>query len=142
MEDVEKKKGKKRLVSEGVEEGLVALLELLDGAMKQVEMMAKELRKINGGIKVLVEGISRLTEVVEGLGRKEVKKVNKEMEMEDVQRVDKQMEMGKEAEDSEEDEESEEEEEKEKKRDNRKEDEEEDEEKSDGTEDREEGEKK
>jgi hypothetical protein len=102
------------MVSKGVEEGSVASLELSDGVMEQVEVMAKELRKISRGIKALVEGIGRLTEV---------EKVNKEMETEDVQRVDKQTETGKKAEDSKEDEESEEEEEKKEKGDDGKEDE-------------------
>jgi hypothetical protein len=35
-----------------VEEGLVALLKLSDGVMEQVKAMAKELRKISGGIKL------------------------------------------------------------------------------------------
>jgi hypothetical protein len=35
---------------EDVDEGLIALLELSDGIMEQVEAMAKELQKISGGI--------------------------------------------------------------------------------------------
>jgi hypothetical protein len=108
----EKKEGKKRMMSEGVEEGSVAPLELSDEVMEQVEAMAKELRKISGRIKALIEGVGRLTEAVVGLGRKEVEKKNKEIEMEDVWRVDRQIEMEKEVEDSEEDKGSEEEEEK------------------------------
>jgi hypothetical protein len=58
----------------------------------------------------LVEGIERLMEVVEGVGKKGVRKEDKEMEMENVQRMDKQTETEKREEDSEEEEESEEEE--------------------------------
>jgi hypothetical protein len=106
----EKKEGKKRMMSEGLEEGSVAPLELSDGVMEQVEAMAKELRKIRGGIWALVEGVAKLTEVVVGLGKKGVRKEDKEMETEDVQRMDKQMETERREEDSEEEEESEEEE--------------------------------
>jgi hypothetical protein len=56
-------------VMEDVDEGPIALLELSDRVMEQVEAMAKELRKMSGGIWVLVEGIGRLTEVVEGMGK-------------------------------------------------------------------------
>jgi hypothetical protein len=105
----EKKEGKKRIMSEGLEEGSVALLELSDRVMEQVEAMAKELRKISGGIWALVEGIGRLTEVVEGVGKKGMRKEDKETETEDVQRMDKQMETERREEDSEEEEESEEE---------------------------------
>jgi hypothetical protein len=70
----EKKEGKKRLMSEGLEEGSVAPLELSDGVMEQVEAMAKELRKISGGLLALVEGVGKLTEVVAGLGKKEGRK--------------------------------------------------------------------
>jgi hypothetical protein len=41
----EKKEGKRRLLSEGLEEGSVAPLELSDRVMEQVEAMAKELRR-------------------------------------------------------------------------------------------------
>jgi Sec-independent protein translocase protein TatA len=119
---------------------LVAPLKLSNRVMEQVEAMAKELGNINQGIWVLVAGIGKLTEVVEGLG-KEATKVNKKMKTEDVQKVDKQTEM-EEEEDSKEEEESEEEEEKEEKGDDRKEDEEEDEEESDRTKDGKEGEEK
>jgi hypothetical protein len=61
-------------VMEDVEEGSVAPLKLSDRVMEQVEAMEKELRKISGGIWALVEGVGRLTEVVEELGRKEVEK--------------------------------------------------------------------
>jgi hypothetical protein len=105
----EKKEGKKRMMSEGLEEGSVAPLEFLDGVMEQVEVMAKELRKISGGIWALVEDIRRLTEVVEGVGKEGVRKEDKEMETEDVQRMDKQTETERREEDSEEEEESEEE---------------------------------
>jgi hypothetical protein len=37
-------------VTEDVDEGLIALLELSDRVMEQVEAMVKELRKISGGI--------------------------------------------------------------------------------------------
>jgi Mg-chelatase subunit ChlI len=107
---LEKKEGKKRILSEGLEEGLVAPLELSDRVMEQVEAMAKELRKISGGLLVLVEGVGKLTKVVAGLGKKEVRKEDKEMETEDVQRIDKQTETEKREDDSEEEEESEEEE--------------------------------
>jgi hypothetical protein len=105
------KKMEWRVATEDAEEELMAPLELLDGVMEQVEAMAKELRKIRGGIWALVEGVGKLMEAVEGMGKKEVVKVDKETGTEDVQRVDKQTEMDKEVEDSEEDEESEEEEE-------------------------------
>jgi hypothetical protein len=105
----EKKEGKKRLMSEGLEEGSVALLELSDRVMEQVEAMAKELRKISGGLLALVEGVGKLTEVVAGLGKKEGRKKDKETEMENVQRMDKQTEMERREEDSEGEEESEEE---------------------------------
>jgi hypothetical protein len=106
----EKKEGKKRMMSEGLEEGSVAPLELSDRVMEQVEVMAKELRKISGGLLVLVEGVGMLMEVVVGLGKKEVRKENKETETEDVQRMDKQTERENREEDSEDEEESEEEE--------------------------------
>jgi hypothetical protein len=105
----EKKEGKKRMMLEGLEEGSVAPLELSDGVMEQVEAMAKELRRISGGIWALVEGIGRLTEVVEGVGKKGMRKEDKETETEDVQRMDKQTETERREEDSEEEEESEEE---------------------------------
>jgi hypothetical protein len=106
----EKKEGKKRMMSEGLEEGSVALLEFSDGVMEQVEAMAKELKNISGGIWALVEGIGRLTEVVEGVGKEGARKEDKETETEDVRRMDKQTEMEKGEEDSKEEEESEEEE--------------------------------
>jgi hypothetical protein len=107
---VEKKEGKWKIVSEGGEENLAApMMELSDGFMEQVEAIAKELRNISGGIWALVEGVGRLTEVVEGVGKEGVRKEDKEMETEDVQRMDKETEMEKREEDSEEEEESEEE---------------------------------
>jgi hypothetical protein len=136
-------KVEQRTVMEDVEDKLVASLELSNGVMEQVEVMAKELGNINQGMWALVAGIRKLTEVVEESG-KEVTKVDKETEMEEVQKVDKQMET-EEKEDSEKEEESEEEkeeEDKEEEKDGRKKDDEEDEEESDGTEDREEGEVK
>jgi hypothetical protein len=108
----EKKEEKKRMVSEGLEEGSVAPLELSDGVMEQVEAMAKELRNISGGIWALVEGVGKLTEVVVGLGKKEERKEDKETETEDVQKMDKQTETERREEESGEEEESEEEEEK------------------------------
>jgi hypothetical protein len=89
---LEKKEGKKRMLLEGLEEESVAPLELSDGVMEQVEAMAKELRRISGGLLALVEGVGKLTEAVVGLGKKEGRKEDKEMEMEDVQRMDKQTE--------------------------------------------------
>jgi hypothetical protein len=137
-----KRKGSEKRVeqraTEEVDKGLIAPLKLFDRVMEQVEAMAKELRKISRGIWVLVEGIGRLTEVIEGLGREEVERVDKEMEMEKVQKVDKQMEMEEKEEDSEEEEKSEEKVVKEKKGD----DGEESESESDRTEDGEEGGKK
>jgi hypothetical protein len=106
----EKKEGKKRMVSEGLEEGSAAPLELSDGVMEQVEAMAKELRNISGGILALVEGIRKLTEVVEGVGKEGIRKEDKETETEDGQRMDRQMETERREEDSGEEEESEEEE--------------------------------
>jgi hypothetical protein len=83
-----KRKGSEKRVEqrvmEDVVEGLIAPLELSDRVMEQVEAMAKELLKISRGIWALVEGVGRLTEVVEGMGKKEVKKVDKETEMEEV----------------------------------------------------------
>jgi hypothetical protein len=105
----EKKEGKKRLMSEGLEEGSVAPLELSDGVMEQVEAMAKELRKISGGIWALVEGVGKLMEAVVGLGKKEGRKEDKETETEDVQKMDKQTETERREEDSKDEEESEEE---------------------------------
>jgi hypothetical protein len=84
----EKKEGKRRLLSEGLEEGLVAPLELSDRVMEQVEAMAKELRRIGGGIKALVEVVGRLMEVVTGLGKKEAERRNEETETETVWKVD------------------------------------------------------
>jgi hypothetical protein len=89
----EKKEGKRRLLLEGLEKGSVAPLELSDGVMEQVEAMAKELRRISGGIEVLVEVVGRLTEVVTGLEKKEVEKEDKGTETEIVQRVDWEVEM-------------------------------------------------
>jgi hypothetical protein len=106
----EKKEGKKRMMSEGLEEGSVAPLELSDGVMEQVEAMAKELRNMGGGLLALVEGVRKLTEVVVGLGKKEGRKEDKKTETEGIQRMDKQMETERREEDSEEEEESEEEE--------------------------------
>jgi hypothetical protein len=83
----EKKEGKRRMLLEGLEEGSVALLELSDGVMEQVEAMAKELRRISAGILALVEGVRKLTEVVIGLGKKEVERKDKETEMKTVWRV-------------------------------------------------------
>jgi hypothetical protein len=109
----EKKEGKKRMVSEGLEEGSVAPLELSDGVMEQVEAMAKELRRISGGLLALVEGVGKLMEAVVGLGKKEGRKEDKETEMEGVQKMDKQTETESWEDESEEEEESEEEKEKE-----------------------------
>jgi hypothetical protein len=125
----------KRRVTEDADEGPIALLELFDGVMEQVEMMAKKLRRISRGIWALVEGIGKLTEVVEGMAKEEVRKVDKVTEMEEVQRVNKQTETEEKEEDSEEEEKSKEEVEKEKKGD----DGEESKSESNGTEDREEG---
>jgi hypothetical protein len=93
-----------------LEEGSVAPLELSDGVIEQVEAMVKELRRISRGLLALVEGAGKLTEAVTGLGKKEVRKEDKETETEDIQRMDKQTETEKREEDSEEEEESEEEE--------------------------------
>jgi hypothetical protein len=96
---------------EGREKNSAApIMELSDGFIEQVEAIAKELRNISGGIWALVEGIGRLMEVVEGVGKEGVRKEDKKTEMEDVQRSDKQTETEKREEDSEEKEESEEEE--------------------------------
>jgi hypothetical protein len=106
----EKKEGKKRMMSEGLEEGSVAPLELFDGVMEQVEAMAKELRKISGGLLALVEGVGKLTEAVVGLGKEEIRREDKETETEFVQKMDKQTETERREEESKEEEESEEEE--------------------------------
>jgi UTP:GlnB (protein PII) uridylyltransferase len=87
-------------VMEDADKGLIALLELSDRVMEQVEAMAKELRKISKGIWALVEGVGKLTEAVEGMGKKEVRKVDKETETEEVQRVNKQTETEEKEEDS------------------------------------------
>jgi hypothetical protein len=84
----EKKEGKRRMLSEGLEEGSIAPLELSDRVMEQVEAMAKELRRTSGKILALVEGVRKLMEVVIGLGKKEVERKHKETETETVQRVD------------------------------------------------------
>jgi hypothetical protein len=108
---VEKKEGKQRIVSEGGEENLVVpMMELSDGFMEQVEAIVKELRNINGRIWALVEGIGRLMEVVEEVGKEGARKEDKETEMEDVQRMDKQTETERKEIDSEEEEGSEKEE--------------------------------
>jgi hypothetical protein len=104
----EKKEGKRRMMLEGVNEGSVVLLELSDGVMKQVEAMAKELRRISRGIQALVEGVGRLTEVDIGFGKKEAEKRDKETEMEIVRRVDREIETEIVVEDSESEEEEEE----------------------------------
>jgi hypothetical protein len=57
---LEKKEGKKKMLSEGLEEGLVAPLELSNRVIEQVEAMAKELRRIGRGIEALVEVVRRL----------------------------------------------------------------------------------
>jgi hypothetical protein len=106
---MEKREGKQRVASEGKEENLMGpMMELSDGFMEQVEVIAKELRNISGGIWALVEGIRKLTEVVEGVGKEGVRKEDKEMETEDVRRIDKQTEMKRREEDSEEEESEEE----------------------------------
>jgi hypothetical protein len=74
---LEKKEGKRRLLSEGLEEGSVALLEFSDGVIEQVEAIEKELRRISGGILALVEGVGKLTEAVVGLEKKEVERRDK-----------------------------------------------------------------
>jgi hypothetical protein len=77
----EKKEGKKKMVSEGLEEGSVApMMELSDRFMEQMEAIAKELRSISGGIWALVEGVGKLTEVMEGVGKEEIRKEDKETE--------------------------------------------------------------
>jgi hypothetical protein len=86
------------------------MMELSDGFMEQVEAIAKELRNIGGGIWALVEGIGKLTEVAEGVGKEGVRKEDKETETEVFWRMDKQTETERREEDSEEEEESEEEE--------------------------------
>jgi hypothetical protein len=85
---LEKKEGKKRLLSEGLEVGSVAPLELSNGVMEQVEAMAKEL---SGGLLALVEGVGNLTEAVAGLGRKEVERKDKVIETETVWKVDQEV---------------------------------------------------
>jgi hypothetical protein len=73
-----KRKGTERKIEwrviKDTEEGPVALLELSNRVMEQVEAMAKELKKISGGIWALVEGMRK----------KRVAKADKEMEMEEV----------------------------------------------------------
>jgi hypothetical protein len=125
-----KRKGLEKRAEQRVteDEKLIAPLELSDRVIEQVKAMVKELRKISGGIWVLVKGVGKLTEAVEGMKKEEVRKVDKETETEEKE------------EDSKEEEESEEEVEKEKKGDNGE--ESESESKSDGTEDGEEGGKK
>jgi hypothetical protein len=88
----EKKEGKQRLVSEEEEENSAApMMELSDGFMEQIEAMAKELRRISGGIQALVEGVGKLGEVMEQLEKVGVEKVEKKVETEPVQKVDKGM---------------------------------------------------
>jgi hypothetical protein len=90
---VEKKEGKQRLVLEGGEENSAApMMELSDGFMEQMEAMAKELKRISGGIWALVEGVRKLTEVMKRSEKVGVEKAEKEVEMEPVQKADKGME--------------------------------------------------
>jgi hypothetical protein len=55
--------------------------------------MAKELRKISGGLLALVEGVRKLTEAVTGLGKKEAEKKDKVTETETVRKVDQEVAM-------------------------------------------------
>jgi hypothetical protein len=59
------RKAEQKVIMEDVEEGLVVSLELSDGVMEQVEIIAKELGNINRGIWVLVAGVGKLMEVME-----------------------------------------------------------------------------
>jgi hypothetical protein len=110
VKDIGEEGGKKEDDVGGIGGRVSSSIGASDRAMEQVEAMAKELRSISGGIWALVEGIGRLTEVVEGIIKEGVKKEDKEMETEDVWRMDKQTEMERGEEDSEEEEESEKEE--------------------------------
>jgi hypothetical protein len=83
------RKVEQRMVMEDMEEGSVALLELSDRVMEQVKTIAKKLGNINRGIWALVAKVKKLMEVVEGLGRKEVEKADKEIKTKEVQKVDK-----------------------------------------------------
>jgi hypothetical protein len=58
-----------------------------------MEAMAKELKRISGGIWALVEGVGKLMEVMERSEKVGAEKAEKEVEMEPVQKVDKGMEM-------------------------------------------------
>jgi hypothetical protein len=78
---LDKKEGKQRLVLEGGEEDSMAhMMELSDGFMEQMEAMAKELRRISGEIRVSVEGVEKLMEVMERSEKVGVKKAEKEVE--------------------------------------------------------------
>jgi hypothetical protein len=106
----ERKEEKRRMVSEVDSENIATpFVELSDGFMEQMELAVGNLGRINEEIWALVEGIGRLTEVVEGVGKKGMRKEDKETETEDVQRMDKQTETERREENSEEEEESEEE---------------------------------
>jgi 23S rRNA A1618 N6-methylase RlmF len=90
---IDKKEGKQRLVLEGGEEDSVApMIELIDGSMEQMEAMAKELRRISGGIWALVKGVGKLMEVMERLKKMGAEKVEKEVETEIIQKGNKRME--------------------------------------------------
>jgi hypothetical protein len=87
---VDEKEGKQRLVSEGGEKDLAApMMELLDRFMEQMEAMAKELRRISGGIWALAEGVGKLAEVMERLEKVGAEKAENEVETEFVQKADK-----------------------------------------------------
>jgi hypothetical protein len=84
------RKAEQKVIMEDVEEESVVSLELSDGVMEQVEIMAKELGNINRGIWALVVGVRKLTEVMEWMERKDesrADRVDKEVEIEGVQRV-------------------------------------------------------
>jgi hypothetical protein len=83
------RKVEQRMVMEDMEEGSVALLELSDRVMEQVKTIATKLGNIHRGIWALVAKVKKLMEVVEGLGRKEVEKADKEIKTKEVQKVDK-----------------------------------------------------
>jgi hypothetical protein len=87
------RKAEQKVMIEDVEEGSVVSLELSDGVMEKVEIIAKELGNINRGIWALVAGVGKLMEVMEWAERKDGSKVDKEVETEGIEKVNRGVEM-------------------------------------------------
>jgi hypothetical protein len=97
----EKKEEKKRMVSEVDLENVAALfVELSDGFMEQMELVAGSLERINEGIWALVGGVKDLVEVMR---RKELSEMDRDQEVvetgiqteeePEVEKVDREIEM-------------------------------------------------